>query len=234
MECLAFFCGAFCVGLAWMLCARFGGRAWIAKALIHSMGDSEKHEVYLYVQGLVKRNDWYDDDDDGQSSHWTMVSQPSPVKSSHNTNGYFLSLQSGRSQRVTGEPKDCPHFHKTRKGSNHFQKRVRCKDCGKLLSVEPTAAAHKNGSAGQKPSWSKMKWSMLLSLRYTTVWYDWFAWKKSHLGPGLFLEQKMLKLKAFTSWIYTKKSCPPTSRRPFVEIAGCSETRLFPQSKSIA
>lgn len=58
--------------------------------------------------------------------------------------------------------------------------------------------------------------------------------KKSHLGPGLFLEQKMLKLKAFTSWIYTKKSCPPTSRRPFVEIAGCSETRVFPQSKSIA
>lgn len=172
------------MGLAWMLCARFGGRAWIAKALIHSMGDSEKHEVYLYVQGLVKRNDWYDDDDDGQSSHWTMVSQPSPVKSSHNTNGYFLSLQSGRSQRVTGEPKDCPHFHKTRKGSNHFQKRVRCKDCGKLLSVEPTAAAH-----GQCCFPCGTLLSDMTDLHG----------KKSHLGPGLFLEQKMLKLKAFTS-----------------------------------
>ncbi len=133
------------MGFAWMLCARFGGKARIAKALIHCLQDNEKHEVYLYVQGLVKGNDWYDDDndDDGQSSHWTMVSQPSTVKSSRNTNGRFLSMQSGGSQRVTGEQKECLHLHKTRKGSNHFQKRVRCKDCGKLLSVEPTPAALK-------------------------------------------------------------------------------------------
>ena len=48
-----------------------------------------------------------------------------------------------RSSNSSSAQKHCHHTRTTRKGSNYFQSRIRCKDCGMLLLVELTEAGRR-------------------------------------------------------------------------------------------
>lgn len=48
-------------------------------------------------------------------------------------------------------PGRCIHAYTTRKGSNHFQRRVKCKSCGVLLFKELTEAGHACKFDREKP-----------------------------------------------------------------------------------
>lgn len=137
--------GAFAMACLWIICALRWPKMILIKAVIMTLNRKEKQEVYLYIKHWNKKqpkrlNDGgnesdNDDQSDKQSSCWAFVSDDESV------------VSPARGQIVTEAPSTvgptpshvpsayCPHTHTTAQGSNAFQRRRRCKDCGKLLEV---------------------------------------------------------------------------------------------------
>lgn len=116
--------GACVMGLVWMLCGGGWAAKTVVKAMIRNMNTAEKKEILEYVQGMTTVATVDLIEDDGESSHWSTVSSPVGASCS------------------PGMPRisSCQHVHTTRKGSNGFQTRERCKDCGMTLFFQRTTA----------------------------------------------------------------------------------------------
>lgn len=107
------------MGLAWVLCSGGWFSKMLVKTMIRAMRKDEKQKILDYLNELLMV-DSKEDDDDGQSSHWSRVSSVSDHE-------YSCS---------PGVPSVCQHANVSQRGSNGFQKRVKCKDCHMVLSVQ--------------------------------------------------------------------------------------------------
>lgn len=99
----------------------------VAKAIIWCLNEEEKQSVLTYIQGQICKEQL------SNMSNWSMVSgQPG----SGSPGG---SLAPSSPLSASGSPgfakQNCKHLRVTKRGSNHFQSRLRCKDCGELIAV---------------------------------------------------------------------------------------------------
>mmetsp|Transcript_76570 Transcript_76570/g.155424 ORF Transcript_76570/g.155424 Transcript_76570/m.155424 type:complete len:142 (-) Transcript_76570:82-507(-) len=95
--------------VTWSMCSGWATKL-LVKKLIGRMSTKDKGEMLLFLMGLVKYVEHGEhDDDDGE---WSVVSDVSPT------------------------PEDfsrCQHVRTTWRGSNQYQRRLVCKDCGQIL-----------------------------------------------------------------------------------------------------
>lgn len=140
-KCLTFLLGALSVALLWVFWATSCIRVWAVKALIRGMKDHDKLQIYSYVQELVGKK--HGENDDSASSCWSYVSeclsQDYPNAKGQGPTSSCNDLYASDAH-VSGNV--CQHLHTTRSGTNAFQKRVRCKDCKAILSVERIGQKH--------------------------------------------------------------------------------------------
>lgn len=134
--------GACVVAIFWLFCARSWPKMALARLLVWLMNEEEKYHLFLYLR-LVDCE--AKNDSDGQSSHWTMVS------GNQATSPTSPGWQSGQSP---AQRQSCLHLRVTRRGSNGYQKRMKCEDCG-LLLVEPVAEAGARAKKGRRHSNAK-------------------------------------------------------------------------------
>lgn len=137
MLILAAASGALSVGLLWLVVACSWPKLAIVKLVIMAMHPKERCEIYRFLEcvepSLAKCGE--EDCQSTISSQWTKVSEAgSPVGKS--------PVEKTFSAAAAASVDCCPvvvcnHHRTTTKGSNHFQARERCLDCGKLLSVIP-------------------------------------------------------------------------------------------------
>lgn len=132
MTFFAAFLGASAMGLVWIFVACGRPKVVLAKMLIMCMGQKERSEIHQFIK-RVEGESLSDAEDEVQSvsSQWLQVSEEP------NSPAATCSFHPGE---LRAEHSPCEHAHTTTKGSNAFQKRVRCRDCGCLLSVEQTKA----------------------------------------------------------------------------------------------
>ena len=130
--------GAGFVAALWILSIWTWPKSLLVKLLIKTMEKDERKDIWHFLQQL----DHLDSagQDDGQESHWDLVSTPrSSPPSPHSSEPGPILASAGT----------CQHVFQTRKGTNGYQKRSRCKTCGELLWVEKVAVGSLRSSSNR-------------------------------------------------------------------------------------
>ena len=122
--------GAGFVAALWILSALAWPKTLLVKVLIRTMASHERKDILQFLKQLDHPDSA--EQDDGQESHWDLVSTPPNSQSPP-------SPHSSEPGPILASAGTCQHVFQTRKGTNGYQKRRSCKTCGELLSVEKVA-----------------------------------------------------------------------------------------------
>ena len=127
--------GAGFVAALWILSIWTWPKSLLVKLLIKTMEKDERKDIWHFLDHLDSAGQ-----DDGQESHWDLVSTPrSSPPSPHSSEPGPILASAGT----------CQHVFQTRKGTNGYQKRSRCKTCGELLWVEKVAVGSLRSSSNR-------------------------------------------------------------------------------------
>lgn len=136
--------GALSVVCMWVICTFRWPKMALIKTVIMMLNEKEKIEIYQCLQPKKK----LDDESDGKSSSWSLVSDDEGLSENHPSSETMPTTRVSSSSLGRAGRSLCGHVRTTTKGSNAFQRRLRCLDCECLLQVTPVERNARQHTSG--------------------------------------------------------------------------------------